>query len=46
MKPHSIHELKQKLYFEPLALQIILERLLKQKKIKQSETQKYYWINE
>ena len=46
VKPHSIHELKQKLYFEPLALQIILERLLKQKKIKQSETQKYYWINE
>jgi ATP-dependent DNA helicase RecQ len=44
--PHSILELKQKLYFEPLALQISLERLLNQQKIKQSETQKYYWIYE
>jgi len=45
-EPHSIQELKQKLYFEPLALQIVLERLLNQQKIKQSETQKYYWIYE
>jgi hypothetical protein len=27
-------------------LQIVLEQLLNQQKIKQSETQKYYWIYE
>ena len=45
-QPHSIQELKQKLYFEPLALQIVLESLLNDQKIKQNQSQKYYWTHE
>jgi len=45
-QPHSIQELKQKLYFEPLALQIVLENLLNDQKIKQNQSQKYYWTHE
>ena len=45
-QPHSIQELKQKLYFEPLALQIVLENLLNDQKIKQNQFQKYYWTHE
>ena len=45
-KPHSIQELKQKLYFEPLALQIVLENLLNDQKVKQNQSQKYYWTHE
>ena len=45
-QPHSIQELKQKLYFEPMALQIVLENLLNDQKIKQNQSQKYYWTHE
>jgi hypothetical protein len=45
-QPHSIQELKQKLYFEPLALQIVLENLLNDQKIKLNQFQKYYWTHE
>ena len=45
-QPHSIQELKQKLYFEPLAMQIVLESLLNDQKIKQNQSQKYYWTHE
>ena len=45
-QPHSIQELKQTLYFEPLALQIVLENLLNDQKIKQNQSQKYYWTHE
>ena len=45
-QPHSIQELKQKLYFEPLALQIVLEHLMNDQKIKQNQSQKYYWTHE
>lgn len=45
-QPHSIQELKQKLYFEPMALQIVLENLLNDEKIKQNQSQKYYWTHE
>ncbi|MDB2340691.1 RecQ family ATP-dependent DNA helicase [Flavobacteriaceae bacterium] len=45
-QPHSIQELKQKLYFEPLALQIVLENLLNDQKIKQNQSQKYYWTHD
>ena len=46
VQPHTIQELKQKLYFEPLALKNVLETLLSQQQIKQVEMQKYYWNHE
>ena len=45
-KPHSIQELKRKLYFEPEALKVQLNVLLKKKYIKEDINNKYHWIYE
>ena len=42
-KPHSIQELKQKLYFEPQALHLILKRLLDEEQIIVEQGHKYHW---
>ena len=45
-KPHSVQELKQKLYFEPQALQQLLESLLEEEQIVMEQGHKYYWHHE
>jgi len=45
-KPHSLHELKQKLYFEPQALEIQLRELLENQSIEEDQHHKYFWIHE
>ena len=45
-KPHSIQELKRKLYFEPEGLKVQLNVLLKKKYIKEDINNKYHWIYE
>jgi ATP-dependent DNA helicase RecQ len=44
--PHSLQEIKQKLYFEPQALRPYLSQWLELEYIKENETQQYYWIHE
>ena len=46
MKPHSIQELKQKLYFESQPLEIFFSELIDKQKISKNPEHKYYWINE
>ena len=46
MKPHSIQELKQKLYFEPNALANFFSELLEAQKITKNDQHKFYWIDE
>lgn len=46
MKPHSIQELKQKLYFEPNALEDLFSELLGTQKIMINDQHKYYWVDE
>lgn len=41
--PHSIQELKQKLYFEPEALQPILHKLLENQMIYEADNHQYVW---
>lgn len=45
-QPHSIQELKQKLYFEPQALQTLLMTLLDNEYIKEVAGRKFYWIHD
>ena len=45
-KPHSLQELKQKLYFEPQALEIQLRELLENHSIVEDQHHKYCWIYE
>ncbi|MEK9614246.1 MAG: ATP-dependent DNA helicase RecQ [Flavobacteriaceae bacterium] len=42
-KPHSISELKQKLYFEPQALHQFLESLLIKEQVQENAMHKFYW---
>ena len=42
-KPHSIPELKQKLYFEPQALHQLLKGLLDEEQIIMEQGHKYHW---
>ena len=42
-KPHSIQELKQKLYFEPQALHQLLKSLLDEEQIIMEQGHKYHW---
>jgi len=44
--PHSLQEIKQKLYFEPQALRPYLSQWLELEYIKENETQQYYWTHE
>ena len=44
--PHSLQEIKQKLYFEPQALRPYLSQWLELEYIKENESQQYYWIHE
>jgi ATP-dependent DNA helicase RecQ len=44
--PHSLQDIKQKLYFEPQALQPYLSMWLDLEYIKENESQQYYWIHE
>ena len=46
MKPHSIQELNQKLYFKPQSLESFFSELLEKKKISKNSNHKYYWIDE
>lgn len=46
MQPHSIQELKQKLYFEPLGLENFFSELLEKQKISINSQHKYYWRDE
>ncbi len=41
--PHSIKELKQKLYFEPNAILEFLEKEIMRNKIKENNEHKFYW---
>lgn len=41
--PHSVHDLKQKLYFEPEALKKILYELLNDQKIQEIANHQYVW---
>ena len=45
-RPHSIQELKQKLYFEPKALEMLFSELLEQQQISKNSQHKFYWIDE
>jgi len=44
--PHSIQELKQKLYFEPEALRPILHKLLQDQMIFETDNHQYVWNHE
>lgn len=44
--PHSLQEIKQKLYFEPQALHSYLSQWLAQEYIIETESHKYSWIHE
>jgi ATP-dependent DNA helicase RecQ len=44
--PHSLQEIKQKLYFEPQALRPYISQWLELEYIKENESQQYYWIHE
>ena len=46
MKPHSIKELQQKLYFKPQLLENFFSELLEKKKISKNSKHKYYWMDE
>jgi ATP-dependent DNA helicase RecQ len=41
--PHSIKDLKQKLYFEPIAILQLLEKKIRENKIKENNEHKFYW---
>ena len=45
-QPHSIQELKQKLYFEPKALEALFAVLMERQQIIKNPQHKFYWIDE
>ena len=45
-QPHSIKELKQKLYFEPKALEALFAVLMEKQQIIKNPQHKFYWIDE
>ena len=45
-QPHSIKELKQKLYFEPKALEALFVVLTQKQQIIKNPQHKFYWIDE
>jgi predicted transcriptional regulator len=45
-QPHSIQELKQKLYFEPKALEALFAVLMEKQQIIKNPQHKFYWIDE
>jgi predicted transcriptional regulator len=45
-QPHSIKELKQKLYFEPKALEALFAVLTQKQQIIKNPQHKFYWIDE
>ena len=46
LKPHSIQELNQKLYFKSQSLESLFSELLEKKIISKNSNHKYYWIDE
>ena len=45
-QPHSIQELKQKLYFEPKALEALFAVLMEKQQIIKNPQHKFFWIDE
>ena len=45
-QPHSIQELKQKLYFEPKALEALFAVFMEKQQIIKNPQHKFYWIDE